>query len=57
MVRLTDRPDMTLDVYRGRKTTVQQQQQQSLVLPSSGSAIVFAQVVRTFSGRVNVSEF
>ena len=28
MVRLTDRPDMTLDVYHGRKTTVQQQQQQ-----------------------------
>ena len=27
MVRLTDRPDMTLDVYRGRKTTTQQQQQ------------------------------
>ena len=27
-VRLTDRPDMTLDVYRGRKTTMQQQQQQ-----------------------------
>ena len=27
MVRLTDRPDMTLDVYRGRKTTIQQQQQ------------------------------
>ena len=25
VVRLTDRPDMTLDVYRGRKTTVQQQ--------------------------------
>ena len=24
MVRLTDRPDMTLDVYRGRKTTNQQ---------------------------------
>ena len=24
--RLTDGPDMTLDVYRGRKTTVQQQQ-------------------------------
>ena len=23
--RLTDRPDMTLDVYRGRKTTIQQQ--------------------------------
>ena len=27
MVRLTDSPDMTLDVYRGRKTTTQQQQQ------------------------------
>ena len=24
VVRLTDRPDMTLDVYRGRKTTNQQ---------------------------------
>ena len=27
VVRLTDRPDMTLDVYCGRKTTMQQQQQ------------------------------
>ena len=27
VVRLTDRPDMTLDVYHGRKTTMQQQQQ------------------------------
>ena len=26
MVTLTDRPDMTLDVYRGCKTTTQQQQ-------------------------------
>ena len=25
VVRLTDQPDMTLDVYRGRKTTAQQQ--------------------------------
>ena len=24
VVRLTGRPDMTLDVYRGRKTTIQQ---------------------------------
>ena len=24
VVRLTDRPDMTLDVNRGRKTTIQQ---------------------------------
>ena len=28
VVKLTDRPDMTLDVYRGSKTTIQQQQQQ-----------------------------
>ena len=27
VVRLTDRPDMTLDVYHGRKATMQQQQQ------------------------------
>ena len=27
VVRLTDCPDMTLDVYPGRKTTMQQQQQ------------------------------
>ena len=27
VVRLTDRPDMTLDVYHGRKATIQQQQQ------------------------------
>ena len=26
VVRLTDRPDMTLDVYRGRKTTKQNKQ-------------------------------
>ena len=32
--RLTDRPDMTLDVYRGRKTTTQQQQIQSQIWPS-----------------------
>ena len=36
VVRLTDRPDMTLDVYRGRKTTIQQQQQQLVVLDLLG---------------------
>ena len=30
VVRLTDRPDMTLDVYRGRKTTKQKQQQNTV---------------------------
>ena len=29
VVRLTDRSDMTLDVYRGRKTTIQEQQVQT----------------------------
>ena len=28
VVTLTDRPDMTLGVYRGRKTTMHQQKQQ-----------------------------
>ena len=36
MVRLTDRPDMTLDVYRGRKTTMQQQQQQQPLAGEDG---------------------
>ena len=31
VVRLTDRPDMTVDVYRGRKTTIQQHHQIRLV--------------------------
>ena len=31
MVRLTDRPDMTLDVYRGRKTTIQQKKKIQLL--------------------------
>ena len=31
VVRLTDRPDMTLDVYRGRKTTMQQKTDLDLV--------------------------
>ena len=30
VVRLTDRPDMTIDVYQGRKSTIQQQQHCSL---------------------------
>ena len=32
VVRLTDRPDMTLDVYRGRKTTNQQSTTKSFML-------------------------
>ena len=40
MVRLTDRPDMTLDVYRGRKTTVQQQQHSALYVVMKFSLLV-----------------
>ena len=38
VVRLTDRPDMSIDVYRGRKTTLQQQQQHYYSLPYPMSA-------------------
>ena len=36
VVRLTDRPDMTLDVYRGRKTTMQQPSQLGSISFSAG---------------------
>ena len=39
VVRLTDRPDMTLDVYRGRKTTIQ---------PTNQSRPVFTNGERRF---------
>ena len=35
VVRLTDRPDMTLDVYRGCKTTMQQSDQGFAFSPRS----------------------
>ena len=34
VVRLTDRPDMTLDVYHVRETTIQQQQRLHLPIES-----------------------
>ena len=40
VVRLTDRPDMTLDVYRGRKTTMQQQLLSTLPLTWNTENIV-----------------
>ena len=40
VVRLTDRPDMTLDVYRGRKTTMQQQQ------PISDWSLIWLELVQ-----------
>ena len=44
VVRLTDRPDMTLDVYRGRKTTMQQQQQQLFLLSCMGTLPCFSAI-------------
>ena len=37
LVRLTDRLDMTLDVYRGRKTTMQQQQRHKYYISGGDS--------------------
>ena len=39
VVRLTDRPDMTLDVDRGRKTTIQQQQQAQRLSNQKGQSL------------------
>ena len=36
MVRLTDRPDMALDVYRGRKTTKQQHKKTTIIRGGCG---------------------
>ena len=51
VVRLTDYPDMILDVYRGRKTTMQQQQQPvtGLVVSNSSDDLVSLQICRVFS--------
>ena len=50
MVRLTDRPDITLDVYRRRKTTIQQQQQPITagLRPDLTSKLVHGLAFRTF---------
>ena len=40
VVRLTDRPDMTLDVYRGHKTKMQQQQNATTSTHTYSSAVV-----------------
>ena len=41
VVRLTDRPDMTLDVYRGHKTTTQQQYNNNSHLAKSVDCFYF----------------
>ena len=42
VVRLTDRPDMTLDVYRGRKTTIQYN-----IHLNTGDVIVYRKLKQT----------
>ena len=37
VVRLTDRPDMTIDVYRGRKTAMQQQHSLQFTMQNRGT--------------------
>ena len=49
VVRLTDRPDMTLDVYRGRKTTTQQQEQLRICLPTLAICIDIKQFVKVLT--------
>ena len=54
VVRLTDRPEMTLDVYRGRKTTIQQQQQhRDLEAQASTYMLLF----NIFSSELNVNGY
>ena len=50
VVRFTDRSDMTLDVYRGRKTTMQQQQQ--CYIPSFIAIVSLVLIRRFFQGFV-----
>ena len=48
MVRLTDRLDMTLGVYRGRKTTMQQQQQSQLTEKMCVNVLLLQFYIRFF---------
>ena len=55
VVRLTDRPDMTLDVYRGRKTTMQKQQQKLKKKLISSPILAFADTQKPFFLSVEAS--
>ena len=48
VVRLTDRPDMTFDVYRGRKTTIKQQQQHNFVVRGDNNRTYISVKIYTF---------
>ena len=51
VVRLTDRPDMTLDVYHGHKTTTQQQQNNGALMVLSVPAFMPIGVFSVPSGK------
>ena len=54
VVRITDRPDMTFDVYLGRKTTIQQQQYNNVYFLHLFSQALFLENVikQSVSGNV-----
>ena len=51
VVRLTDRPDMTLDVYRGRKTTIKQHIMDGRTAPRTTTMDTFRKGSRRGRGR------
>ena len=51
VVRLTDRPDMILDVYRGRKTTIQPTNQPSRTMLDDGHAVHIRIILSLWAGK------
>ena len=51
VVRLTDRPDMTLDIYRGRKTTMQLQKKQLNIRYGAKFTISYCVLSNSFVSR------
>ena len=57
VIRLTDRPDMTLDVYRGRKTTIQQQLSNDIAKNSSSpNSYIFLAFMQIHIRRLGVGK-
>ena len=56
VVRLTDRPDMTLDVYRGRKATIQHNPT-LLCIKLEPTGVLFARTCEGDVSKVNLSVF
>ena len=56
VVRLTDRPDMTLDVYRGRKTTIQQDRMLRIYSGQSKAKLILLVICSGSIGTMNFLE-